>query len=319
MDSLVSVVIPAYKAEFLYRAISSVLEQTYTNIELIIVNDKSPENLDEIVSSSHDSRIIYYVNEKNIGANNPVENWNKCLSYAKGEYFCLLCDDDYYEPTFIEKMLKLADKFPSVSVFRARVRVVDSLGHLRKQSPAYSIYPSAPEWESNLDYMWHIFSHYRSQTISEFMYRRRYIVQSGGFVSFPLAWYSDVASCILFAWNGGISSESEILVNFRMSGNNISSRFGCTVRDKVRANLLFNEWCLTILKKEQESDLKELVILQLVDYIEKQNDHLLTLSDMKDFLYVFIHRKNYNIRFGVFLKSFLRKIIEIKNVAKNRK
>ena len=71
-----SITIPAYKRSYLKEAIDSCLAQTYGDFELIIVNDHSPENLDAIVTQYNDPRIRYYVNEKNCGAVNVVDNWN---------------------------------------------------------------------------------------------------------------------------------------------------------------------------------------------------------------------------------------------------
>lgn len=96
----VSVIMPAYKAKFIKEAINSVLNQTFTDFELIVVNDNSPEDIGSIVNSYTDSRIRYYKNEDNLGAVNLVDSWNKCLSYAVGDYVCLLCDDDIYHPDF---------------------------------------------------------------------------------------------------------------------------------------------------------------------------------------------------------------------------
>lgn len=96
---LVSIGIPSYKAKYLADSIRSALNQTYNNIELIIVNDCSPEPIKDVVDKFNDARIRYYVNEKNLGGEDPGNNWNRCLELAKGEFFCLLCDDDMYEPS----------------------------------------------------------------------------------------------------------------------------------------------------------------------------------------------------------------------------
>ena len=179
-----SVGIPAYKSSFLSKAIESVLNQTIQNLELIIVNDASPYPVSEVVAAYDDKRIKYYINEKNIGGKDPTANWNKCLSYSNGQYFSLLCDDDYYEPTFLEEMLKLAEKHPNCKVFRAGVSVVD------KNNRVINFYPSLPEWETSTDYIWHVSFHLRKQTVSEWMYEREHIVNIGGYESIPMAWGS---------------------------------------------------------------------------------------------------------------------------------
>ena len=81
-----SISIPAFKRRFLKECIDSILSQTCHDFELIIVNDASPEDLHSVVRQYSDSRIYYYVNEKNCGAVNVVDNWNKCLEYAKGDF-----------------------------------------------------------------------------------------------------------------------------------------------------------------------------------------------------------------------------------------
>lgn len=65
---LFSITVPAFKAQYLAECIDSILTQTYSCFELIIVNDASPQNLDKIISQYHDERIRYFKNEKNCGA-----------------------------------------------------------------------------------------------------------------------------------------------------------------------------------------------------------------------------------------------------------
>ena len=85
-DIKFSVMVPAYKAQFLAECIDSILAQSYKNFELIIVNDASPQDLDSIVSKYDNPRIRYYKNEVGFGAEHVVGNWNKCLEYAIGDY-----------------------------------------------------------------------------------------------------------------------------------------------------------------------------------------------------------------------------------------
>ncbi len=78
----VSVLIPTYNyAHYLDETIRSVLDQTFTDFELLIVDNRSTDNTAEVVKKYlGDNRVSFYANEKNVGL---VGNWNKCLDYAK--------------------------------------------------------------------------------------------------------------------------------------------------------------------------------------------------------------------------------------------
>ena len=259
MDSenhtLVSVAIPVYKAKFLRDAIESVLNQTYNNIELIIVNDKSPEDISSVVSSFTDNRIRYYVNEENMGAKDPSYNWDKCLSYAQGEFFCLLCDDDLYKPTFIEELLKLANNYPDCNVFRARCERINDAGNVT------GYYASSPQWESCCDYMYHVLSGWRTQTISEFLYRT-VSIKKYGFVHLPMAWHADYLSVYLLCKVGGIASTTNILVTIRTSGLNISSQTGLYGLEKAEAFMKAYLWIKDYIQDTDET-LRPLLMKEL--------------------------------------------------------
>ena len=107
-NPMVSVCIPTYRgASVLADTINSVLSQTYPHFELVIVNDNSPDNTDDIVASYNDPRIRYARNETNLG---PQENWNKCLELAQGKYFKLLPHDDLLEADCLEKQVSLLEE-----------------------------------------------------------------------------------------------------------------------------------------------------------------------------------------------------------------
>ena len=104
--TIFSFVMPAYKVEYLAKAIDSILNQDHIDFELIIVNDASPENLKEIVNIYNDRRILYFENEQNIGGKDLVKNWNHCLSLANGDYIILATDDDMFEPEYLSNAAK---------------------------------------------------------------------------------------------------------------------------------------------------------------------------------------------------------------------
>jgi len=103
MQPRVSILIPVYNREKLVkRAIESALSQTYKNIEIIIVDNKSSDNTWEVLKeyAGKDKRIKIFENERNLG---PVLNWKKCLEFSTGEYVKFIFSDDWIENNFIEK------------------------------------------------------------------------------------------------------------------------------------------------------------------------------------------------------------------------
>lgn len=235
----VTIAIPTYKPDYLALAIKSALSQTYTNIEVIVVDDNSPYDIEVVVKSFSDERLFYYKNKNNLGAKDPGHNWNRCVELATGDYFCLLCDDDLYAPTFVEELLALSVKYPECKVFRNGVNIIDNNNIIT------GYYASSPEYETVPDYMWHVFSGLRRQSISEFMHITKHIKQLKYFNA-PLAWDTDYVSIYKLAWIGGIASSSKRLTSFRFSDSNISSNANdfipklaakCLCLDEVRKML----------------------------------------------------------------------------------
>ncbi len=109
---LVSVLITAYnRAEYISFAIESVLASTYSNFELIIVDDASTDETVNIAKqhAAKDDRIKLYVNEKNLG---DYPNRNKGASYATGKYLKYVDSDDYIYPNGLEIMVDSMEQFP---------------------------------------------------------------------------------------------------------------------------------------------------------------------------------------------------------------
>jgi glycosyltransferase involved in cell wall biosynthesis len=105
---LVSIIMPSYNtAPYIRETIQSVLNQTYQNWELIIVDDCSTDNTDEVVASVKDERIRYYHNEKNSGA---AVSRNRALREAKGRWIAFLDSDDLWMPEKLDKQISFMEK-----------------------------------------------------------------------------------------------------------------------------------------------------------------------------------------------------------------
>ena len=110
MGALISLIIPVYNiADYLDRCLSSVVCQSYTNIEIIIVNDGSTDNSGSICREflEKDSRIRYY-EQPNLGS---VGARQTGLDKSTGEYIIFIDGDDYVEYNLVEKMYKYIREF----------------------------------------------------------------------------------------------------------------------------------------------------------------------------------------------------------------
>ena len=107
---LVSVIMPAYNAEqFIEEAIDSVISQTVSDWELIVIDDGSSDCTQEIITkfTEEDARVHLIINEENMGV---AKTRNRGLDICCGEYVALLDSDDYWEPQMLEKMIARAEQ-----------------------------------------------------------------------------------------------------------------------------------------------------------------------------------------------------------------
>ena len=234
----ISFIMPAWKARFLQEAIASIIAQTNPDWELVVIDDCSPEPLQAIVEDFSDTRIRYIRNEKNLGGKNLVKQWNHCISFATGDYIVLAADDDVYKPTFCEECIHLANKYPEVDLIHSSVEQIDEEGkHLWDDS-------ILPEFTNKYEYLnWWLTG--RSFTcIGNFAFKRTALQEMGGFIDFPCAFGSDIATPIALSRNG-VANTSEMLFCFRQSTQHLSadsSRF----KEKLEAISQLSEWLQAI-------------------------------------------------------------------------
>ena len=109
MDDLVSIIMPSYNtASFIAESIQSIQAQSYENWELLIVDDCSTDNTDDVVKNYlADTRIRYLKNEKNCGA---AISRNRALCESKGKWIAFLDSDDLWTPDKLEKQIGFMEK-----------------------------------------------------------------------------------------------------------------------------------------------------------------------------------------------------------------
>lgn len=124
----VSVIMSVYNAEkYLKVAIDSILDQTYSNFELILINDYSSDDSEAIMKQyqAEDPRIIILENEENIGL---TKSLNRGLALARGEYVARMDADDISVPERFEKQVKFLDEHPDYSFVSCIAQYIDENG-----------------------------------------------------------------------------------------------------------------------------------------------------------------------------------------------
>ncbi len=120
----VTVLMPVYNCEHhVARSIKSILRQTFSDFEFLIIDDGSTDSTDEVILSFSDKRINYIHNERNIGVANTL---NRGLKMAKGEYIVRMDSDDISRPMRIERQVKFMDSNPSIGISGTFTRLFGS-------------------------------------------------------------------------------------------------------------------------------------------------------------------------------------------------
>lgn len=238
-----SFVMPAYKVMYLSKTIDSILNQDYSNYELIIVNDASPDNIKEIVNSYADDRIRYEENEHNIGGTDLVKNWNHCITFANGDYIILATDDDIYEPEFLFNTVKLIKKYPHVDLIRSGVKKID------KDDNILDFEFPMKEYMTNKEFTLYYAKGGIISCVSNYIIKKTAIEKIGGFISFPRAHYSDDATALALSKNG-IACIPMNNFEFRVSNINLSNCNNLEiVIDQLKATTKYMEWYLNYINK----------------------------------------------------------------------
>lgn len=122
---IVSVGLPVFDGErYLNQTINSILDQTFTDFELIIIDNASTDGTHEICRSyvDQDSRIQYHRNQENLGA---APNFNRAFELSSGRYFKWAAYDDLLAPSFLSRCVDVLDQYKDVVLCYSRANLID--------------------------------------------------------------------------------------------------------------------------------------------------------------------------------------------------
>lgn len=229
--------IPAYKSMFLDEMLRSIKNQRFSDFEVLVSDDNSPEDLFNIVAPYlDDSRFHYRRNETNLGGNNLVLHWNILIDLCETDYCIMAGDDDVYDDCFLERIDILVSVYPHVNLFRTRTCRINENGERFEEEQIYD------EFEDQLKF----FANYneRIHCIGNYVFKTDRLKAINKFVYFPLAWGSDSATALSCSKEGVVHT-NEILFFFRRSSINISyanKKDVLMARQKIESTKLFFNW-----------------------------------------------------------------------------
>lgn len=231
--------LPAYKPDFFEVALRSIKSQTFKDFKVLVSDDCSPHDLKSIYNKvcGDDVRFSFRRNEVNMGSKSLVSHWNLLVDMCDTEYFILASDDDVYELSFLEEVDKLAQKYPEVDLIRARVRLINDSSNIAFYDGIYQ------EFTDSLEFVHLMYLHNSIKCIANYTFRLDALKAIGGFIDFPLAWFSDRATVMKLSTHG-VANTKDVLFSFRMSDVNIT--FGKNDEKKAYtkeyATQLYDQW-----------------------------------------------------------------------------
>jgi len=215
---------PVYNGEkYLAQAINSILQQTYSNFELLIINDGSTDNSLSIIKSFNDSRIRLLNNPTNLGL---VITRNKGISEARGKYIAMLDCDDVALPQRLALQVDFLNQNPEYGVVGSQIMLVDDEGKISRIIK----YKAKPQFISSILF----FNNYLAQ--SSVLVRVNLIKVLQYRLEYPMA--EDYDLWVRLARVTKIKIIQEPLVKYRLHANNITKQKAAEEANAIRAILI---------------------------------------------------------------------------------
>ena len=205
---LFSIAIPTYnRLEYLKKAVGSALNQTYQNIEIVVLNnasiDGTKEYLDKI--SKTDNRIKVVNHKRNLGC---VENIKNISKHVSGKYLNVLSDDDCLETTFVKEAVHDLDADDTATVWYCRAKIIDENGKGYRLTKRGVRREDGKNYERN-----YLFLRRETQFVST-VYRLATVKKINCFDSYTI--YIDQISRALCALEGYVLYNDKVLCSYRM-------------------------------------------------------------------------------------------------------
>lgn len=216
----ISILVPSFNHECTIRqTLDSALAQSFTDFELVIVDDASSDATWALVSSYQDSRIRAFRNSANLGM---VPNWNRCLELSSAPFVQFLFADDILAPTCLEKKLGALSAVPDIALAFSASSVIDSNGR-----PLLHRHPF--RHSAVLDGLCLARRSFITKNLygepSNVLFRRSCLSRAGGAFRTDLVYSVDWELWLRLSTLGRVAYHSDNLMSFRISPSSVTGSF----------------------------------------------------------------------------------------------
>lgn len=242
-----AIIIPAYKPEFLTETLDSIVNQTCRDFVLYVGDDASPYRIEDIILSYQTKLpIVYQRFEHNLGLNNLVAHWDRCVQMTKDEFWIwLFSDDDLMEPTCVEYFYHYIRLHPEEVLLHFNVRLINA-DSIEIRKPKYFPKTISVSNFFQKKIKWKIDSF-----VIEYIFNKAAFYKNGRFEIFDLGWCSDDATWMKLSRIRDIPTIDDATVKWRLSQINISSITNNKeiILRKLKANCEFIKWTTSFFAK----------------------------------------------------------------------
>ncbi|MCT6869358.1 MAG: glycosyltransferase family 2 protein [Apibacter sp.] len=266
MAPIVSVIMAAYNAEkHISASIESIINQTFNNFELLVINDGSTDNTQSIVKEycKKDSRIILLNNDKNLFV---IKSRNKGIEKAKGKYIAILDSDDLALPNRLEYQVKYLENNPDIFLIGSSAYIIDENDKVENSFIAPTGYEKLKNNINKNNLIYHSTVMFRNENV---FYREKMI-------------YCEDYDLILRLFSEGkkIDNLSDILISYRQTSNSLSKTKNRLVQWLFinKARFFYNERLSTGKDSYESFDPKSFTQIYNINYPIIKDDCLFALK-----------------------------------------
>jgi glycosyltransferase involved in cell wall biosynthesis len=244
-----AIIIPAFKGDFLARALAILVRQTDQRFNIYVYDDASADDLLAITQSTLGDRPYRYKRfEKNLGGTSLPRHWDRCVAESKEPWIWLFSDDDLMDAHCVAAFYQFLESEGEVAdLLRFDAWIIDEADKI------IGLHTLHLDRESWLEFAYGHFMGWRRSFMQQLVFRRSAFVRAGGFLDLPLGWSVDDAAVIAMGREKIIRRISGARVYWRLSRQNISPNRSLKKRkEKLRAACLFLKWMQNQLQAPRE-------------------------------------------------------------------